>query len=1056
MRAARGRPRHGARGPRGIGAVSEYPPDPPGRPASEAEVAPPLLGSTGIGTAMRDLATGERRWDATMKSIFGLPPRAPTPTHAEYLQLLVAEDRDRVDAEQRRLGVDDSYLETAYRIRTAGGELRYILSRSAVQFDESGRPRRVLTAAIDQTAARHAHAALYEAHERLRLAAEASAIGFWEREPATGVGRWDEQMFRFYGLPAAAAAPPREAFMQLIHADDRPLVEAAWQQIAAGQPRDFEFRVVRADGTLVQLISRGRALPARDGRPLRVIGTAIDVTEARRAERERADLVARLQLATTTAGIGMWERDPATGAETWDARMREMYGVGETFAPTLDGWLPQVIPELRAAAAGNEQRLDRGRPGAHEFTIVRPDGETRTIVRNAMLVRDTSASAPRLLGTALDVTDTRRAQRERDELSARMQLVADTVGLGVWDWDLLAEASVWNDQVYALHGRTRAQFRDLIWLDVVHPDDVAAARAARDAALAAGSAFDLEYRVLWPDGSVHWLATRGRIERDAVGNAVRMLGVTWDVSRRHETEARLRDALERLSLTTASTGIGLWTVDLRNGRIEWDAQMRRLYGLAADAAVDPARAWVEMTHPQERETVLAVAMKAVQRSEPLDIDLRIVRGDGEVRTLAYRAQIQRDAAGAPIRQLGVCWDITERLRAEEALREKAAAEQASRAKSEFLSRVSHELRTPLNAILGFAQILDMDRAAPLAPVQRERLAQIARAGRHLLALINDVLDLSRIEAGAEKLNMRPTELRPLVEGCLALVGAQAAAQAVALRGPPSDAAAPRVWVDATRLQQVLLNLLSNAIKYNRAGGQVEVGIEQGQPGFASIRVADTGAGMDEAQLAQLFQPFNRLGREGQAIPGAGIGLAISQRLVEQMGGTLAVRSQRAVGSEFTVSLRLAAGAGASSAGLEQAETLPLPRADVRGRVLYVEDDASNRALVEALLALRPSVQLVLAEDGAGALQLAGRQHFDLALIDVGLPDMSGIELLERLRALPHLRELPCVAVSANALTHEVERAMGAGFNDYWTKPLQATRFLHGLDDLLVGQGAAST
>ncbi len=1021
-----------------------------------ADFSLPHIGSTGIGTSVRDLVTGERHWDAAMKAIFGLAPDAPTPTHEEYLRLVVADDRERVDAEQQRLGGGGQYLETAYRIRTPAGELRHILSRSTVQFDD-GRPRRVLAAAIDQSASRRAFEQLREVHERLRLAAETSGIGSWERRVDTGDGHWDQALFRMFGLPPADGAPSRETMLQRVHPDDRAGVSAAWNEIiSSDRTVEYAYRIVHPDGSVVHVITRGRALKTAADEPRRAIGATIDVTSARRAERERADLLARLQLVTATAGVGVWERELATGVESWDARMRAMHGVDDAFDPCRERWLNLVVPELRTTAAATEAKFADGRPGAYDCRIVRPDGGERTVARNAVLVRDETGKPSRLLGTAIDVTDVRRAQRERDELYERIELVAETVGLGVWDWDLLAENSVWNDQMYQLFGRTRAQFAPLIWLDVVHPDDAPRAKAELQAALASGSTFDIEFRVVWPDESVHWIASRGRVERDVVGNAVRMLGVNWDVTQRHHAEEKLRDVVQRLSLTTASTGIGLWTVDLRNGQIEWDPQMRRLYGCADEPSANLAPVWIEKTDPSERQTVLAAAMNAVQRGEPLDIDIRIVRGDGEVRTIAHRAQIERDANGMPIRQLGVCWDITERQHAEQALREKEAAERASKAKSEFLSRVSHELRTPLNAILGFAQILEIDRGAPLTAMQQERVQHIMSAGRHLLSLINDVLDLSRIEAGADKLNMRPTDLMGVIDASVALVAQQAAAQGIELLPPSLQTALPKVWVDGTRLQQVLLNLLSNAIKYNRAGGRVEIAVEQPQAGHVAVRVTDTGAGMNAAQIAQLFQPFNRLGRETQSIPGAGIGLTITQRLIEQMGGTLSVHSEPDIGSEFAVVLRVAAGAGAapSSSGTAVAAGSVAPRPDIRGRVLYVEDIASNRALVEALMAMRPGVQLLLAEDGAAALTMAARERPDLALIDINLPDMTGTDVLQRLRALPHMRDLPCVAVSANALTQEIEQAIAAGFNDYWTKPLQAARFLRGIDHLLEGQGAA--
>ncbi len=1139
--------------------------------------APSVYSSqTGIGTWMRDLKTGERRWDETLKSIFGLPADAPTPSHQQYLELIVPEDRARIDMLQQQMAALGDYLEADYRIVTPGGERRHILSRISVLPDDHGLPRLVVGAAIDHTTSRRAFQELNDTHERLQLISETSGVGTWERDLQTGRGRWDEALFRIFGLPLATEAPSRAAMLALVHPDDRATVASAWQHMVdVDHTIEYEYRIVRPDGGILVVNTRGQAQRDADGAPRRalgviiditasrvaqrqlreadewlrlagaatgvgffragldddtlyldaqmlrlvgldqqsapptmerlldllipedrepavqardraltgtdtvevlyriahptlglrvlqvrqamqrdhrgtpafLVGVALDVTDEQRAERERADLLARLQLVTSTAGIGVWERDLVTGAEFWDARMRAIHGVDETFTPTFDRWLNFVIPEQRSNAVVALQASLAGHGGTAEHQILRADGALRTVAHNAVVIRDAAGGPVRLLGTAVDVSDTRRAQLERDELYDCVQLVSETVALGIWDWDLLAERSVWNDQMYALFGRTREQFANMIWLDAVHPEDLAMARSSLELTLAKRPSFDIEFRVLWPDGSVHWIASRGRVQRDAVGNAVRMLGVNWDVTQRHEAEQQLRELVERFRMTTAATGIGLWTLDLDNGRVTWDEQMLRLYGRRADEIPDLARAWIEFTHPDERETVQAAAIRAARDGEPLEIDVRIVRPDGEVRTIAHRAQLQRDQSGRAVRQLGVCWDVTERARTEAALRDKETAERASRAKSEFLSRVSHELRTPLNAILGFAQILEIDRKAPLNPTQHEWVRQIMTAGRHLLALINDVLDLSRIEAGADTLNIRPTALAPVIEASMALVAGQASARGITVQGPTAATALPDVWVDATRLQQVLLNLLSNAVKYNRDGGRIEVAVSGAQAGMVAISVHDTGTGMNEQQVAQLFQPFNRLGRETQAIEGAGIGLAITQRLVEQMGGSLTVHSEAGIGSAFTVVLRAAAGAGAvpvpSSADADAAA-----RTDIRGSVLYVEDNASNRALVEALLATRPNVELRIANDGQTGLQLAAARRPDVTLIDISLPDMNGLELLQRLRRLPQFGDVPCIAVSANALTHEIEQAIRAGFDDYWTKPLQATRFLRALDQLL--------
>ena len=387
------------------------------------------------------------------------------------------------------------------------------------------------------------------------------------------------------------------------------------------------------------------------------------------------------------------------------------------------------------------------------------------------------------------------------------------------------------------------------------------------------------------------------------------------------------------------------------------------------------------------------------------------------------------------------WDITERRAAEAALlAAKEEAERANRAKSEFLSRMSHELRTPLNAVLGFGQLLESDPADPLSATQRARVQELLRGGRHLLSLINDVLDLARIEAGTLQLQLAAVDLAAVVGDCQRLVQPMAAARGITLHlqaGCPAD----RAHADPTRLKQVLLNLLSNAIKYNVPGGSVHLGWQL-EPGGRQLRieVRDTGPGLHEDQQERLFQAFERLDAERSSIEGAGIGLALSKWLVELMRGEIGVRSTPGEGSVFWVRLacELAPTAPVAAAGTRAvpAPALPPPmRAAPRRRVLYIEDNEVNQLLMEGMLAQRPHIELSMAALPLDGLELALRAPPDLVLLDIQLPGMDGFEVLRRLREHPATQAVTVVAVSANALEADRAQAARAGFADYITKPI---------------------
>jgi PAS domain S-box-containing protein len=398
--------------------------------------------------------------------------------------------------------------------------------------------------------------------------------------------------------------------------------------------------------------------------------------------------------------------------------------------------------------------------------------------------------------------------------------------------------------------------------------------------------------------------------------------------------------------------------------------------------------------------------------------------------------------------LGIARDIGARKAAEEALRAKEVAEQSNRAKSDFVSRMSHELRTPLNAILGYSELLQIDPQLPLRDEQREQVQRIRNAGQHVLKLIEDLLDVSRIEAGVVKLALEDFDLRDVLQEVLAELEPAASSGGIQLSLQLPWQTGLFVHADRTRLRQVVANLVSNAVKYNRAGGNVTVRAAASGERLR-LSVIDSGPGMTQEQLQRLFQPFDRLGREDSKVEGTGIGLVIARSLVDLMGGQLSVHSEPGRGSEFVVDLP---GARRAVARPDIARVAPIAsaRTDVRGRVLYIEDDEVSRLLMGAYLALRPNVELTLAKDGASGVQAAESSMPDVVLIDMSLPDMGGLDVLRALRTRTSLGCVPCVAVSGHAMPDDIAAAKAAGIDGYLTKPLSALNLLSMLDDLLPG------
>jgi PAS domain S-box-containing protein len=441
----------------------------------------------------------------------------------------------------------------------------------------------------------------------------------------------------------------------------------------------------------------------------------------------------------------------------------------------------------------------------------------------------------------------------------------------------------------------------------------------------------------------------------------------------------------------------------------------------------------------------ALAFKASRGIEDI-YELTYICKDGSRFPAIVSITALRDDYGHIIGYLLIGTDNSVRKQVElELNKAMAVAEKANLAKSDFLSSMSHELRTPLSAILGFAQLMESGSPSPTAS-QKRSIDQILQAGWYLLELINEILDLALIESGKLSLSLEPVSLAEVMLECQDMIEPQAQKRGISVAFPQFDI--PYfVQADRTRVKQVFINLLSNAIKYNRVGGTVVVEHVTSTPGRIRICVKDSGEGLTADKLAQLFQPFNRLGQEANGEEGTGIGLVTTKRLTELMGGAIGAESTVGTGSVFWIELSLTAKRQAAhGTAIPSAVAQSQVQTDAQLRtLLYVEDNPANLMLVEDLIARRPDIRLLTARDGNRGIEIARASRPDVILMDINLPGISGLKALRVLAQDPTTAHIPVVALSANAIPRDIEKGLEAGFFRYLTKPIKVTEFLATLD-----------
>jgi PAS domain S-box-containing protein len=725
-------------------------------------------------------------------------------------------------------------------------------------------------------------------------------------------------------------------------------------------------------------------------------------------------------------------------------------------------------------------KASRGIEDIYELTYIRKDGSRFPAVVSVTALRDDLGGIIGYLLIGTDNTARKQAEEALLKAGALQNAIFNSANFSSIATDEKGVIQLFNVGAERMLGYAAIEVVDKITpADISDPQEVIARAKALSIELATpitpgfealvfkasrGIEDIYELTYIRKDGSRFPAVVSVTALRDDLGGIIGYLLIGTDNTARKQVEAeqqqldqRLRDQQFYTRSLIESNIDALMTTDPRGIITDVNQQMEALTGCTRDELIGaPFKNY--FTDPDRAE---AGIKQVLSGSKVTDWELTARARDGKETVVSYNATTFHDRDRKLQGVFAAARDVTERKRFEHALQENnveleramAAAEKANLAKSDFLSSMSHELRSPLNAILGFAQLINSDSPPP-TPSQRASIDQILHAGWYLLDLINEILDLAQIESGKMALSREPTSLDDVMLECQAMIEPQAQKRGIRMTFP-KPGIPYFVDADRTRLKQVLINLLSNAIKYNEAHGTVVVDFTLVAPGASTpervrVSVRDTGAGLRPDMLLQLFQPFNRLGRERSAEEGTGIGLVMSKRLVELMGGLMGVESTVGSGSVFWFEL--------NSTNAPQLEVDPAqPEATAQTQVqhgaplrtlLYVEDNPANLKLIEQLIKRRPDIRLLSATDGNLGIELARANEPDVILMDINLPGISGIDALKILREDPITAHIPVVALSANAMPRDIEKGLHAGFFRYLTKPIKVNEFMETLEEAL--------
>ncbi|OLP16705.1 hypothetical protein BST81_19905 [Leptolyngbya sp. 'hensonii'] len=948
----------------------------------------------------------------------------------------------------------------------------------------------------DITDRKRAEIALRDSEERLRLTLTAAKQGLYDVNIATGEVIVNPAYALMLGYDPATFQETADRWVKRLHPDDREQAADLYRAYVAGEIPEYrsEFRLQTQTGDWKWVLSLGKIVDwDAEGKPLRMLGTHTDITNRKQVEvasqqayqtletlvAERTAELSQLNHRLSQLAAIVESSNDAIISKTlegiitsWNPGAEKLFGY--TAAEAVGQSIMMLIPaNLQAEESHILEQLHQGREiGQYETVRQRKDGQQIEVALSIFPIKDAEGNITGAAKIAHDISERKRTEVALAQYAREVEDLYNNAPCGYHSLAPEGRFIRVNETELKWLGYSREEMIGKPLIDFFTPASRSASFQDYPAFQKQGWVKNLAYEMVCKDGTILPVLISATAVMDAEGKHLYNRATLLDIRDLKQTEAQLRSLSDRLVLALQAGAIGSWELT-PDGQGHWDARMYELYGLPPAEQPPELQDWLNLIHPDDRAEVEAVHEAAIQTNQDIDIEFRVIHPDGSIHFIKACVLLQHNEQGLLSRMIGINYDITDRKQAEAQLQQtneqlalnNLELARATRLKDEFLANMSHELRTPLNAVLGMSEGLQDGIFGSINERQAQAISIIESSGRHLLALINDILDLAKIESGKLELESSDVFIPNLCDMSLTFVRQMAAQKKIQLKSCV-PAGIGSIQGDDLRLRQVLINLLSNAIKFTPDGGAVTLEVARAcSPGqdygavlsplssskpcigssYLYFSITDTGIGIAPADLEKLSQPFVQVDSSlSRRYSGTGLGLSLVRRIAELHGGDVRVRSQLGQGSCFTVRipdrvylhepemLQVPSPTEPSAEILPNAST---PERPASSQLILLAED--NEANVETIASYLESwnYPLILASNGQAAIDLTQKHHPDLILMDIQMPGVDGLEAIRQIRQNPEFAKVPIIALTALAMAGDREKTLAAGATEYLAKPV---------------------